>query len=162
VDHSDTLLTIAELGVALAGFATLVTVIARHRNGHTPAIGLRLINLLEVALRNVAFAVLPLPFLESFASNSNMWRVGSGLYLVVVWVHYIFRIPGTGVVTERWHGISIWVLLGATSLVAIANVFGLAGSNAFSLYIANLLLGLAVSGLHFLSVANGVLRMERD
>jgi hypothetical protein len=48
-----------------------------------------------------------------------------------------------------------------SALVAIANVLGLAGSNAFSLYTANLLAGLGASGLMFLSVAKGVLQVER-
>jgi hypothetical protein len=157
VDHSDTLLTIAELGIALAGFATLATAIARRQDGQTPALGLSLILMLEVALRNVGFAVLPLPFLASFSSDPNLWRVGSGLYVVTVWAHGYFRLRSG----SMWFGISNWVLIAITSLVAIANIFGLAGSNAFSLYIANLLLGLGASGLTFISVAKGVLRVER-
>ncbi len=161
MDHSDTLLTIAELGIALAGFATLATAIVRRQDGQTPALGLRLILMLEVALRNVGFAVLPLPFLASFSSDPNLWRVGSGLYVVTVWAHGYFRILGSGFMAESWFGISNWALIAITSLVAIVNIFGLAGSNAFSLYIANLLLGLGASGLTFISVAKGVLRVER-
>ncbi len=72
-----------------------------------------------------------------------------------------FRFRGSGFFAEGWFGISNWVLVAATSLVAIANTLGLAGSDAFSLYIANLLLGLGDSGLAFLSVAKGVLSVER-
>ena len=161
MDYSDTLLTIAELGIALAGFATLATAIARRRDGQIPALGPRLVQMLEVALRNVAFAVLPLPFLASFSSDPNLWRVGSGLYVVTVWAHGYFRFRGSGFFAEGWFGISNSVLVATTSLVAIANIFGLAGSEAFSLYIANLLLGLGASGLAFLSVAKGVLSVER-
>jgi hypothetical protein len=143
VDHSGTLLTIAELGIALAGFATLATAIARRQDGQSPVLGPRLIQMLEVALRNVAFAVLPLPFLAWFSSDPTLWRACSGLYLGTVWAHGYFRLRGSGL------------------FVGIANVIGLAGSNAFSLYIANLMLGLGASGLTFLSVAKGVLRMER-
>ena len=161
MDHSGTLLTIAELGIALAGFATLATAIARRQDGQSPVLGPRLIQMLEVALRNVAFAVLPLPFLAWFSSDPTLWRACSGLYLGTVWAHGYFRLRGSGFFEQGWFGISNLALLAITSFVGIANVIGLAGSNAFSLYIANLMLGLGASGLTFLSVAKGVLRMER-
>ena len=161
MDYSDTLLTIAELGIALAGFATLATAIARRQDDQTPVLGSRLISMLEVALRNVAFAVLPLPFLASFSSDPNLWRVGSGVYIITVLAHAYFRKLGIGFFTKGWFRTSQVALIAATSLVAIANIVGLAGSDAFSLYIANLLLGLGSSGLMFLSVAKGVLYVER-
>jgi len=161
LDHSDTLLTIAELGIALAGFATLATAIARRHDGQTHALGNRLIQMLEVALRNVAFAVLPLPFLMTFAADPTLWRVGSGLYAVTVTAHGFFLNHRGGFFTKGWLGISNGVLIATTLLVALVNVLGLAGSNAFSLYVANLLLGLGASGLMFLSVAQGVLKVAR-
>jgi hypothetical protein len=85
----------------------------------------------------------------------------SGLIATRLRLDLYFRFRGSGFFAEGWFGISNWVLVATTSLVAIANILGLAGSDAFSLYIANLLLGLGASGLAFLSVAKGVLSVER-
>ncbi len=53
MEHSDTLLTIAELAVALAGFASLVSVIGRRQNNTSRAVdSIRLQMMLEVAFRN--------------------------------------------------------------------------------------------------------------
>ena len=43
------------------------------------------------------------------------------------------------------------------SVVSLANVFGLAGGHAFSLYVAHVLMGLCVSGLSFLAVVGSAL-----
>jgi hypothetical protein len=67
VDHRDTLLTIAELAVALAGFASIVSVVAqRAEEDARLADSYRLRLMLEVALRNAGFAVLPCRFFRSF------------------------------------------------------------------------------------------------
>jgi hypothetical protein len=54
------------------------------------------------------------------------------------------------------------ILLSITVVAGLANVLGLGGSNAFSLYLANLLLGLGAAGVSFLSVAASVFRVERS
>ena len=160
MDQVEVLLTIAELGVALAGFASIVTVIGRRQNGEThELVGARLRTMLEVALRNAAFALLPLPFLQLLPSDPIVWRVGSGLYVIAVGLHWL-RVRGT--IDEGWWTASNLLLVVLTGVVAVANVLGLAGSKAFSLYLANLLLGLAASGISFLSVATTIFRVERE
>lgn len=159
MDQADTLLTIAELGVALAGFASIVTVIGRRQS---VVVGAPLRVMLEVALRNAAFALLPLPFLQSLPSDPIVWRVGSGLYLIAVGLHYLFRVRRANTVSERWLNVSGQILVALTAVAGVANVLGLAGSDAFSLYLANLLLGLGASGLYFLSVIATVFRTGNE
>jgi hypothetical protein len=82
VEHRDTLFTIAEIAVALAGFASLVSVIGGRQNDTSRVIAsLRLRTMLEVAFRNTFFALLPLPFLQLAPSDPIVWRISSGLYI---------------------------------------------------------------------------------
>jgi hypothetical protein len=158
VEHSDTLLTIAELAVALAGFASLVSIIGRRRNDATRD-SFRLRMMLEVSFRNALFALLPLPFLQLVPSDPIIWRISSGLYLVAIVGHTILRLR-TNVPGERSFSGSMWVLVALTVVAGVANVLGLGGSYAFSLYLANLLLGLFAAGLSFISVADSVFGIE--
>jgi hypothetical protein len=48
----------------------------------------------------------------------------------------------------------------ASAAIDVANVIGLGGAHAFSLYLASLLLGLGCTGLVFLSVAVEIFRAE--
>ncbi len=63
---------------------------------------------------------------------------------------------------RAWLSVSMGILLSITVIVGSANVLGLGGSNAFSLYLANLLLGLAAASLSFLSVAASIFRVEQS
>ena len=158
MDHRDTLLTIAEIAIALAGFASIVSVIAQRteeRDRVADAHRLRL--MLEVALRNAGFAVLPLPFLPWAPSDPMAWRVASGVYLVVALLHGVIRLKAQRRIGPRWFTNAAQIFLTATSVACLANVFGLGGENAFSLYLMSLLLGLTVSGLAFLAVAASAL-----
>jgi hypothetical protein len=163
VEHRDTLLTIAELAVALAGFASLVSVIGGRQNDTSRVVAsLRLKTMLEVAFRNAAFALLPLPFLQLAASDPMVWRISSGLYIAATVGHFLLRLRHHQPAGDGWLSVSMRILFSLTILVGLANVFGLGGSNAFSLYLANLLLGLGVAGLSFMSVSASVFRVERD
>jgi len=152
MEHRDTLLTIAEIAVALAGFASIVSVIARRA---------RLRMMLEVALRNAGFAVLPLPFLQLAPSDPTVWRISSGVYVVVALIYGAIRLRAQRGLNPRWFTISVQSLLAMTTIASLANVLGLGGANAFSLYLASLLFGLSVAGLAFLSVVASALSDAR-
>lgn len=158
MERRDTLLTIAEIAIALAGFASIVSVIAqRAEESSRVADSHRLRLMLEVALRNAGFAVLPLPFLSVASSDPIAWRAASGLYLVVALVHGVVRLKAQRAIGPRWFTNSAQLFLAATSVACLANIFGLGGDHAFSLYLASLLFGLSVSGLAFLAVAASAL-----
>jgi hypothetical protein len=117
--------------------------------------------MLEMALRNVALALVPLPFLQIAPSNPTVWRLSSGLYLLSTAIYAVFafrRARSQDLVSERWLVVPLLILTALTVLTNLANVVGLGGSNAFSLYLTSLLLGLAAAGLLFLSVAGSVFR----
>jgi hypothetical protein len=163
VEHRDTLLTVAELAVALAGFASLVSVIGGRQNDKSRVLAsLRLRIMLEIAFRNAAFALLPLPFLQLAPSDPMVWRISSGLYIAITVGHFLTRLRHSDPGGEGWLNVSMRILLSITVLAGLANVLGFGGSSAFSLYLANLLLGLAAASLSFISVSASVFRVERE
>ena len=163
MEHDDTLLTIAEIAIALAGFASLISVIGRRSNDTARATGsLRLRLMLEVSFRNTAFALLPLPFVQVAPSDPMLWRIFSGLYLVVTTIHVAIRLRTGDAHTEPLLAFPSLILFGITVLASVANVLGLGGAYAFSLYLTNILLGLGSAGLMFLSVAATVFDVDRS
>ena len=159
MEHRDTLLTFAEIAVALAGFTGLVSVMGgrdrREASRQTDWFRLRL--MLEVALRNAAFALSPIPFLALTSPETIIWRIASGVYLVAVPAHILFRqrqSRAAGI--DRALSSPSMSLLPISLLVCMANVIGLGGTHAFSLYLLSLLLGLFTAGMLFVSVAGSL------
>ena len=162
MEPGDTLLTIAEIAIALAGFASLISVIGRRTSEHARATGsLRLRLMLEVSFRNAAFALLPLPFIGLGPSDETLWRTFSGIYLVVTTIHVTMRVRSAEADSERLLGSPSLIVFGFTVVASVANVLGLGGEHAFSLYLTNILLGLGSGGLMFLSVAATIFDVER-
>ena len=122
----------------------------------------RLRLMLEVALRNAGFAVLPLPFLPVVPSDPLVWRVASGFYLVTALVHGLARLKVQRTIGPYWFTLSAQVFLASTAVASLANVLGLGGPNAFSLYLVSLLFGLSVSGLAFLAVVASALGFAKS
>jgi len=163
VEHGDTLLTIAEIAIALAGFASLISVIGRRSSDTDRATSShRLRLMLEVSFRNAAFALLPLPFIEIAPSDPMLWRIFSGLYLAVTTIHVAIRLRTGDDHAERLLALPSLFLYGITIFASVANVFGMGGAHAFSLYLTNILLGLGSAGLMFLSVAATVFDVDRS
>lgn len=163
MQYNDTLLTIAELAVALAGFASLVSVLGQRQDKGSRALdSFRLQAMLEMALRNAAFALIPLPFLQTGASDPTIWRILSGVYLLAMVSHAGFQIyRGHALVWgASWLKVSLVSLTLISAVASAANILGLGGSHAFSLYLAALLVGLGFAGLLFLSVASSVFRQQ--
>jgi hypothetical protein len=165
VDYSDALLTMAELAVALAGFASLVSAIGRRGDEGSRAVDLfRLRTMVEMALRYAALAIVPVPFLHGALSDAGIWRVSSGLYLIstalysVLTLRRMRSLDGLDFVSDRWVQVSTIGLSTVSSFINLVNVFGWGGSDAASLYLAALVLGLVTAGLLFLSVAASVFR----
>jgi len=148
-------MTLAEIAVALAGFTGIVGVLGQRGAATSRAVSwLRLRTMLEVALRNAAFALLPLPFLEFPSAEPMIWRIASGAYLVTVLIYILFRRSRDNA-SAAGPALSgpFLILLPLSLLACVVNVFGLAGPYAFSLYLLSLLFGLLTAGMLFLSVA---------
>ena len=165
MEHRDTLLTFAEIAVALAGFTGLVSVIGRRerREASLRTDWFRLRMMLEVALRNATFALLPIPFLDLTLSDTLIWRIASGVYLLAVPAHILFRLRQSNAAgIERAMSVPSLGLLPLSLLACLANVIGLGGPHAFSLYLLSLLLGLITAGMLFVSVAGSFFSDEQS
>ena len=94
-----------------------------------------------------------------------LWRFASGLRVVsgagflALGFH---RSQSQGGVWDRWQTISLLCLTAVSLATNASNAVGLGGSQAFSLYIGSLVIGLVSSGLLFLAVAGSVLRGDQQ
>ncbi len=78
---SDALFLIAELGVAFAGFASLVAIIGRRQGRDDPIVDAsRIKSMLECALAVAAFALAPLLLHESGISLQSSFRLCAVLF----------------------------------------------------------------------------------
>ncbi len=139
----------------------MVSVLGRDRASKSAAadvLSLRI--MLEVTLLNAALAVFPLPFLEPGTLEPGIWRIASGLHLIggiglASFGIYRYRI-GLPDPDPLWISVLVTGLSVISLLVDFANVVGVAGANAFSLFLAALLLSLTVGGLKFIVVAGSI------
>jgi hypothetical protein len=158
VENRETLLTITEIAVALAGFTGIVGVLGQSDGVQSRELTwFRLRVMLEISLRNAAFALLPLPFLGVVSPETVVWRFASAVYFVTV-IAYVFFRRRQGQMAPATQGLTLPLLslLPISLLACLANVFGLAGPYAFSLYLLSLILGLVTAGILFISVAAAV------
>jgi hypothetical protein len=83
MERSDLLLTIAEIAIVFAGFASVVSGFRRQRSSADPrADGYRLRLMLERALSVVFFALLPFVPEALGLSDEIMWRSAAGVFLL--------------------------------------------------------------------------------
>jgi hypothetical protein len=83
VQRADLLLTTAQIGMALAGFAGLVTLLGRPNPRADRRLNeIRFRNMIELSLALAAFGLLPFVPIELGLSESASWRVSSAVYAV--------------------------------------------------------------------------------
>jgi nitrate reductase NapE component len=158
MDETDILLTIAEIGVALAGFASLAAILGRRYKHTDPLVNaIRLRGLLDAGLSTMLLALIGVLMLQIGGSSRWVWQ-GSGI-AGLVFVSAIgtaaFRreklrrhLPGF-----RKDLSIIMFLLVATAFVGFAIVStGLVGDFGFQIYFAMLCLLLVICCTMFVLV----------
>ena len=167
MDQPDTLLTLAEISVAIAGFAGIISMLGRGRSTKsTAADALRVQQMLEMALLNALFALAPLPFLASGEAGAATWRVGCGLHLgasvfltvLGIW-RFRTRLPEADPI---WISIAISAGAAASALVDAWVLLGFAAAEAFSFYLATLVLSMTSAGLKFIAVCTSLIRSSEN
>ena len=84
MERSDLLLTTAQIGMALAGFAGLVTLLGHPSpKGDARLNAIRFRSMVELSLALAAFSLLPFLPAELGASESGAWRISSGFYAAI-------------------------------------------------------------------------------
>ncbi len=158
MEHSDILLTLAEVGIAFAGFAGLAGVFGRARVGVDPQIHYhRIRSMIEVALVLVVFSMAPLVMATSQLDGNAVWRLSS-LLLAATGLSVILAAAARMRHFRAAAGFSrvlAIVLLGSGSVVMVvlfANAAGVFPSSAASVYVFCLGWFLIQSSILFLRV----------
>ena len=164
--ESDILLTVAELSVAFAGFATLAGVLGKPRSVDAAIMNAaRLRGMLESAILALAFALIPfVPFLFGLGQNAS-WRLAAAAFLVanIARQFFLFRrlssIRAAGASTI-WLGI-ILAAQTDSSFVLLGVAVGLSGEHAGAAYVLSLFIALFASAVFFLRLADTLLASQQ-
>jgi hypothetical protein len=156
VIQADYLLTFAEIGVALAGFSSLIALLGSRTIGASPAIdAIRLQVMLEASL-----SVVPL-IPDAFGARSETtWRLSALTYLAL-------DVLASYVATNRWRSVTdqfssqdhvvgyvvVFLSLGADFLF-LPLLFGFLLAQAHALYLTALVANLALAGVVFIRFAS--------
>ena len=167
MDDSELLLTIAEISVAFAGFASLASIFGQRAGRDDARVDSgRLLNMLTTSLMVTGLALVPFVPILLGLPNRWVWGVSGGIGLVAISVFgpavfrrtaLMKRYPGFSVARSYWN-----YALTAVALAAfVCCIFGLPSEKPFAAYFGGLLALLAVSGSLFVSVIASLAR-SRD
>ena len=149
----DILLTTAELAVAFAGFASLVTILGRRSSRVDPRIiAMRFRGMLTNSLLVVAFSMIPLVLLRYGLSETVVWRLSSILLALAGGINFLalfFR--GRPLYTE---GVPISAVRRAVTfglfviaeVALVLNASGVTETIASAAYLTGLLSFLCIAG----------------
>jgi hypothetical protein len=150
--EADFLFTIAEVGTAFAGFATLVVVFSQRFGGPQGEVErIRLSSMLRVAVLAVLFSLLPyLPFYFGLATESA-WRVCAGLLSLTWLAYYVFTLriilatPEALARLRPSNRLSIWLIQPLGFGVLLLTAAGLWSEYTSHIYLASIFVLLALS-----------------
>lgn len=158
--ESDTLLTIAEIGIAFAGFAALAGVIGRRRDREGARFDLeRLRTVVYVCLLLVITSLVPVVVAKYQLSDGNVWRSSSFFALLLNWVVLVVvwrHANEAGLVEDKSTN---WVVLSlevAAELPLIVNVLGVLPSYAPASYFTFLFVVLLQTAFLFLRLLDSL------
>jgi hypothetical protein len=163
--ESDLLLTTAEIAVAFAGFASLISVIGRGSAADPRRAAFLLRFTLEIALFVVAFSLIPFLPLKYGVASESAWRFSSLLFAIASQI-FSFRM------TQRYRrsglevavSVKVFVVLlsAGADILLFTNALGLYGSAAFPVYLTGLFANLGLAGFYFLLVVDSVFSADED
>jgi hypothetical protein len=149
----DILLTTAEVAVAFAGFASLVTILGRRSAQVDPRIiELRFRGMLTNSLLVIAFSLIPLVLFRYGLREMVVWRLSSTLLALAGGINFLaLFLRGRPLFTE---GVPIsavrravtFGLIGLAEVVLVLNASGVTEPIASAVYLTGLLLFLCIAG----------------
>lgn len=167
MDETDILLTLAEIGVALAGFASLAAVLGRRYRNTAPLVNaIRLRGLLDAGISAMMLALIGVLMLQIGGESPWVWQGAAavGLFFVSTIGTAAFRreklrrhLPGF-----RKRASFIMFTLVAMVFVGFTIITaGLAGEFGFQIYLAMLLLLLVICCTMFVLVIASLMKSEQ-
>lgn len=164
MDETDILLTIAEIGVALAGFASLAAILGRRDKDTDPLVNaIRLRGLLDAGLSAMLLALIGVLLLQIGGSEPWVWRVAAvaGILFVSTIGTAAFRreklrrhLPGF----RRQASFIMFTLVAVAFLGFIFMSTGLAGRYGFHIFFGILCLLLVICSTMFVLVIASLMR----
>jgi hypothetical protein len=156
LENTDTLLALAEIGAAFAGFAALVSVIRRGSVRAAEAVHdlLRLRLVISSSVAGVAAALIPVGLAGYGLDSGSVWRLASVIFLVFdngIIVSFIgaYR-PVRGTFEPDRLAVALVSLLEVVEQMSLASVaFGLAFGNGPALYVTGLIANICQAGFVF-------------
>ena len=173
---SETLSLVAELAIALAGFASIVAVLGRgHGRDNVAMDAARVGGMLEYSLLAAAFALLPAVLFHAGLSENSTWRLCSALFGVsnIIYLTTVLRRLSRirAYPLGRGHGFfnpssASWLALGlALQIPAVALLFAAAAgwlARPEAAYLWALYVYLCMSALLFLRLVRSLLEDEQE
>lgn len=160
---TDTLLTLSEVSVSFAGFASVASAIGRRYSTIDPRVNaLRLHNMVDFSLTVVFVSLVPIFLSHIVESERWLWVIASGCSLV-------YAIPLALRMTRRNRELEsvpdydnagarrLQFMAAVASTCLVAGLTGLAPNHAETLYLATALIVLAISGILFMRVIQSLL-----
>jgi hypothetical protein len=158
MQDGDLLLTLAEVAVAFAGFASLVSILGQRSSRDSPVVqAARLRGLIVSSLIVVAFAFVPFVPYRFGSSQFAVWQISSAAFAVagggmaVVAFGNMSRVRSAGSAPPgfTWRGVVIGTILVVAEALLLGNTLGAFSTSAAAIYIVSLLLYLGVAGFMF-------------
>lgn len=161
--HSELLLTFAEIGVAFAGFASLISLLGAASEVIDVS---RLLGMVRTSLFATAFALFPFVPSALGVSEASVWRISGALFFTVSGLHTFFawrqlyRLWQQGVWKMR---AGYYTFPAGACGLAFALTAALVSDErlASGFYVASLAALLSVSGALFLGVFTSFVRARR-
>jgi hypothetical protein len=156
VEASDTLLTLAEVSLGLAGFAGIVVVFGRGSGVLPPADSLRLAALVGASLGTLFLSLIPIALGFVGVPERDLWRWSSAIMIFVALPAHAF-----GLLRIRRFAAEIFevtpiylIAIGFSALLAnlvaqTCNVLGIGSLPSFGVYLFGLLLYLLFAAIQF-------------
>jgi hypothetical protein len=156
VEPSDSLLSVAEIALGLAGFGGIFMALGRGAGRRHPADNYRLILLLSTALSTLVLSLFPVAFDALGLAPVLVWRLSSGLLatLLATLLYAVYRMRRRNLAEIREGEAAnvaavIWVVTSALLVAAVLDAAGLTGLPPGGVFLAGLLLLVAFGAYLF-------------
>ena len=156
MEASDTLLTLAEISLGLAGFAGIVVVFGRGPGALPPADSLRLVALVGASFGTLFLSLIPIALGFVGVAEPELWQWSSAMMIaLVVPAHLLAFSRIRRDAAEIFEVLPVFMLpIGASFFVAnwvaqILNVLGTAWVPSFGVYLFGLILYLLFAAFQF-------------
>jgi len=169
MDWAEVLLTIAEVSIAFAGFASIVAVLGRREGGGWSIEDVdRFWVMIEYSFAALFFSVVPFALHHSGVKDPALWASGSALmaafllgYAVMV-TRRLIRHRLAGSVRSHWASIgAMYAVCGGLTVVQTLNAVSDLFEEPFGIYLIGILWLLAAAGFMFIRLLS-VIRPDRS